>query len=112
MKFYAYFSGIGEEYLVIAKDLKTAARAALAHFFVKHYGEELPEGSRFEIMPLADAYRRGFLVNAEVAFLEEVTYEQAFREFKELLDREAQRRAAGKVAQAGQATLAAWGVRA
>jgi len=100
MKFYAIFYGLGEEYLVIADNLKEAARAALAHFFVKHYGEEVPEGSRFEVMPLADAYRRGFLVNAEVALLEEVTQEQAFREFKELLEREMER---VKKAKAGQA---------
>nr|ACV03449.1 unknown [Thermococcus sp. AMT11] len=91
MKFYAIFHGLGEEYLVIADNLKETARAALAHFFVKHYGEEVPENSRFEVMPLADAYRRGFLVNAEVAFLEEVTQEQAFREFAELLEREAKK---------------------
>ncbi len=107
MKFYAYFTNTGEEYLVLADSLEDAAKAALAHFIYKHKDEldDLPEG-RWEVMHLTDAYRRGLLVNAEVAFLEEVTYEQAFQEFKEFLEAEARRYAMEKPV---QPTLEAFG---
>lgn len=100
MKFYAYFTSTNEEYLVLADSLEDAARAALAHYLFKHKDEldELPEG-RWEVMPLTDAYRRGLLVNAEVAFLEEVTYSQALEEFKEFLEAEARRYAMEKPVQ-------------
>ncbi len=108
MKFYAYFTSTNEEYLVLADSLEDAARAALAHFIYKHRDEldDLPPEGRWEVMPLTDAYRRGLLVNAEVAFLEEVTYEQALDEFKEFLDREARRYAMEKPV---QPTLEAFG---